>query len=438
MKTLKKSVLSLLALCCLGLSQQAEARSANFDIGYGTKARGMGGLAVALPQDSMVGAVNPAGYSWLCDRIDIGSQVLAPVRKYRLNSPIAFIPPSTIIPLAGSYERGRPQILLIPELGFSKQLDCNSTVGFAAYLSGGDTTYKRDNAIASGQFRGLNKLNEKLGLTVKQLNFAFSYAYRFACNHSIGVSLITPLQSVEIKGAYGFDTPSLSAYPGKVTNNGQSHSFGVGFRVGYIGRFCDNITLGASYTTLCGMSKTRKYEGFVPDRGRVDIPGNVALGITYDVTPCARVGFEWQRFFYTQASVYGNPIQSFVAVPGGTKKIGAKGGPGFGWNDVNAYKVGGDYRFDDCLVVRAGYHYTETPFKNNQLDVNFLTQAGSDHHITFGATIELSPWDEIDIAYFHQFNVVSKGKSSIASQPRATYELNHYEDSISINYGWKY
>ncbi len=80
---MKKLVKSLFCLT-LGFSSimlsPAEARVGTFDVGYGSKSRGMGGCAVALPQDTYVGAINPAGMVWIGNRLDAGFQFLTAPR----------------------------------------------------------------------------------------------------------------------------------------------------------------------------------------------------------------------------------------------------------------------------------------------------------------------------------------------------------------------
>jgi long-chain fatty acid transport protein len=60
----------------VSLTGEAYAENGTFLTGYGVKSAGMGGVAVALPQDAMVAVVNPAGMSKVGTRYDIGSQFL--------------------------------------------------------------------------------------------------------------------------------------------------------------------------------------------------------------------------------------------------------------------------------------------------------------------------------------------------------------------------
>ena len=59
----------------------ALATNGYFAHGYGLKAKGMGGAATALSQDSFGGANNPASMVWAGSRMDIGLDWFRPVRS---------------------------------------------------------------------------------------------------------------------------------------------------------------------------------------------------------------------------------------------------------------------------------------------------------------------------------------------------------------------
>ena len=183
------------------------------------------------------------------------------------------------------------------------------------------------------------------------------------------------------------------------------------------------------------MNKTRKYEGLVTNRGEFDIPPLVAVGITYDIQPCTRVGFEWQRVFYSDSQFYHNPFQNFLPA-GGTKRAGQNGGPGLGWQDMDVYKAGIDHALNDCLVVRLGYVHSPVPYNKGQMNVNILTQDLGGNHLTLGASYKLSECEELDVSYFHMFKTKYSGRSAIVQERNiTTLGQSMYQDSIEFNYG---
>jgi long-chain fatty acid transport protein len=61
----------------------ALATNGYFPHGYGLKAKGMGGAATALAQDSLGGATNPASMVWAGTRLDVGIDVFMPTPCWR-------------------------------------------------------------------------------------------------------------------------------------------------------------------------------------------------------------------------------------------------------------------------------------------------------------------------------------------------------------------
>ena len=61
-------------------SSSAFATNGYFSHGYGMKAKGMAGVGIALPQDSIAAATNPAGMALIGDRADLGLDVFKPSR----------------------------------------------------------------------------------------------------------------------------------------------------------------------------------------------------------------------------------------------------------------------------------------------------------------------------------------------------------------------
>jgi len=59
----------------------ANATNGYFQHGYGVKSQGMGGVGIALPQDALAAATNPAGMAFIGDRYDLGVNIFRPERE---------------------------------------------------------------------------------------------------------------------------------------------------------------------------------------------------------------------------------------------------------------------------------------------------------------------------------------------------------------------
>lgn len=428
MKKLIRTTLCLATLFVMGFQADSEARVGTFNTGYGCKAKGMGGVAVALPQDSLVGAINPAGCVWLDNRFDGAVELLIAPRTYTHSNALA-LGRIQLQPHAEKL-RGYPQFLIIPEGGINYMLNDYSAVGAALYSGGGDTIYKRTNPIAAGAVPSLYQ--KKNGLSLVQNFLALSYSRMVLENQSIGLALVWCTQTLNIRGLHGFDNATGSVAPGSVTNRNIDWSSGAGFRIGWFGQLSPTVSAGASYTTRMAMTRFRRYKGVVTQKGRLEIPAILAAGVTWDWDTDSTLSFEWQRLFYKECKLWGNSFKNYLGA-GGTQKSGAENGPGFGWSNMDVFKVGADYDWD-YWTFRGGYLHSTVPYGSNQLDVNVLTQNMGGHHLTLGTTFRLSESEDIDFSYFHMFRVRVSGQSQLVNN-LGTLTQRMYQDSFEIAYG---
>ena len=63
---------------CIGFAAPVFATNGYFAHGYGTKNKALAGAGVALPQDAMIAATNPAGMVWVGERLDVGLAIFSP------------------------------------------------------------------------------------------------------------------------------------------------------------------------------------------------------------------------------------------------------------------------------------------------------------------------------------------------------------------------
>src|SRR6185369_1218074 len=74
-KSAAKRRFQFAAAALLASAGSAQATNGLQIPGYGIKAFGMGGVGIALPQDSVTAANNPAGFSLIGDRLDVGADL---------------------------------------------------------------------------------------------------------------------------------------------------------------------------------------------------------------------------------------------------------------------------------------------------------------------------------------------------------------------------
>lgn len=370
----KKHALRAAALVALGTALlPAHATNGYFPHGFGLKAKGMGGTAVALSHDAFAGVNNPASAAYAGNRWDIGGEVFMPSRN-------ASVGGSPVVDSA-------KDAFLIPEFGYNVGLSDKLGVGITVYGNGGMNTQYPPFPDNSNLFGGQGKL----GVNLMQLIVAPTVAYKVTDNHSFGVSPLLVYQQFEAYGLQAFG-PELSTNPGK------DSSTGLGVRLGYMGKLGDKVTVGASYSPKINMSRFDKYATLFAENGDFDIPENYALGVAFQVTPAVLVAMDYSRINYGDVKSIGNSIMDAE--------------PGFGWKNVNVVKLGVQWQMNSQWTLRAGVNNGTNPVTEGEAFFNVLAPGVIKTHITFGGTYAKSANEELSFAIWH-------GKSNNVANPAA-------------------
>lgn len=420
-----KNITLLVAAC--GLSASAFATNGYFQNGYGMKANGMAGVGIALPQDGLAAATNPAGIVNVGDRLDVGLTWFKPTRGAEITGSGAG--------LNGTYDGNGQSNFLIPEFGYNRMLGSDKAVGLAIYGNGGMNTHYNTNPFAAGALGFFGGQNPG-GVNLEQMFIAPSFAMKLNNSNSIGVSLVYGYQRFGATGLQAFQ--GFSTAPTALTNNGYSHSSGWGLRLGWTGQVSDSVTLGATYATKMKMGKFDGYQGLFADQGKFDIPENYGIGIAVKATPKLTVAADVQQINYGSVPAIANSFNSacFFA---GTCPLGAANGPGFGWRDMTVYKFGVSYAYSDDLTLRAGFSTNRQPIPSSQTFFNILAPGVVENQLTVGATWTLANKDEITVGYAHAFDKTVDGSGSIPlGLGGGEASIKMHQDSLGIAYGLKF
>ena len=399
----------------------ALATTGYFAHGYGIKAKATGGVGIALPQDTLAPASNPAGIAWIGNRIDLGADWFSPDRG-------ASITGSGAPGANGTYDGNDTKSFLIPEFGYSRVISPSLTFGVAVYGNGGMNTDYKVNPFAAYGGSGPG------GVDLMQLFVAPTLAWKTG-NHAFGVSLNLAYQRFKAEGVQGFSGSSAS--PGNVSNRGYDDSTGFGVRVGWTGQMSPTVTLGATYQTKTWMSEFDKYSGLFAEQGDFDIPENFGMGIAVKATSALTVAADVQRINYGDVAAVGNPADCLFI---GACQLGANNGAGFGWQNTTVYKIGVTYDLGAGRTLRAGYVTLDQPIPASQTFFNILAPGVVEDHLTLGYTMELSKSSEITFMYMHALEKKVSGSGSIPAVPFGGGEANlrMSQDSLGIGYGWRF
>lgn len=419
-----KPTLSLLVAGALATLASSAALATNgyFAHGYGVKAEGIVGIGIALPQDSLAAAANPAGVAWVGDRLDLGINVFTPERSSDIHG--------NGYGLNGHYDGNDTRQFYIPEFGYTRQLSPSLGFGLAVYGNGGmNTDYKRNPFAAIGA-------QGSAGVDLSQLFITPSLAWKVNDSNSIGIGINLAYQQFTAKGIQPFaQMPGMSADPSAVTSNQHDSSTGAGVRLGWTGQITPDITLGATWSSRTRMGKFDKYKGLFADQGGFDIPENYGVGLTYKATPRLTLATEVQRILYSDVSAVGNPINGLLQ----GQALGSSGGPGFGWKNINVYRLGASFDLSDTLTLRGGYSHADQPVPSSQTLFNVLAPGVVQNHVSLGATWKPSKSGELSVAYTHGFKKTVRGNQSIPASFRGgEADVSLSENVWGVSYGWKF
>lgn len=374
------------------INNPALATDGYFSHGYGIKAKGMGGAATAMNKDSFGGANNPASMVFVGSRVDIGADWFKPSRDAERSG-------AAIPSLNGKVSSGQTDFL-IPEFGYNRMINGDMSVGISVYGNGGLNTAFEQGRFNCGTPAGNNMLcgSGKLGVDMMQLILAPTFAMKLNADHALGISLLAGYQRFKSEGLQAFNNapgfPPFTGAPGSVTNNGYDSSTGFGLRLGYQGKLSDSLTVGVSYSHKMDMTTFDQYKGLFAGSGDFDIPENYSVGLAYHPNSVWTVALDYQRINYSGVASIANA--SMPKAP-----LGAANGPGFGWQDVDVFKLGVEYQYSPQIELRAGYNHGKNPISSHDVTFNIVAPGVIQTHVTAGMTYILNKDTELSLSYMH-------------------------------------
>jgi long-chain fatty acid transport protein len=416
--TLRTTVLAAV----LATGSTVWATDGYFPHGYGMQSLGMGGASVAVTGNTFAGANNPALAAFAGNQYEIGANIFMPKRgatRVGGAGPMAG--------MNGSVESASNSFI-VPEFGYSRQVNSDMAVGLTVYGNGGmNTDYDATGFDCGPSATNMLCGGTKLGVNLMQLIVAPTFAYKLSETSAIGVSPLLVYQQFKASGLQGF-----SGNPGGsplANDAGNDSSSGLGVRIGYTGKLNHSTRFGISYSPKTNMGAFKKYAALFAEGGDFDIPENYVLGVSVQATPDLSLAFDYQRINYSKVKSIGNPMDL-------TKTLGAVDGPGFGWVDLNVIKLGVEWKQSQNLTLRAGYNHTNNPISGANVTFNIIAPGVITDHYTLGATYKLDDKSDLTFAYMHAPKNTVTGSSGLS--PALTETIHMSQQSLGIQYGWKF
>ena len=417
---LNKIVVSLLAAGVMVSPLLAHATNGYFPIAYGAKNEAMGGASIALPLDSIAAANNPAGMVMVGDHKDVGLIWFRPNRNAEISGNGGG--------LDGNYDGNGKSNFFIPSFGYNRMINSNTSLGVSVFGNGGMNTQYNTNPFAAVGATG------PLGINLEQLFISPTWSMKVTPTNAVGVALNLAYQRFSATGINGPALSPLSSDSTAMSDNGTDTSTGYGVRIGWTGEVTPTVTLGATYQTKTKMGKFDKYKGLFAEQGGFDIPSKYGVGISVKAMPDTMVAFDIERINYEDVPSVSNP---FALPSGPSTQLGGNSGPGFGWKNINVYKLGVSHAYSSEFTVRAGWDHCDQPIPNSQTLLNILAPGVVQDHLTLGGTWTLADKSEVSVAYVHAFSKTVNGSGSIpAGFGSGEANIKMHEDSISVAYSW--
>ena len=414
-----------LTLAALLSPGAAFATNGMFLIGSGSRSVAMGGAAIANPQDSFTGAVNPAAIVEVGTRADLEAMVFIPKAAARLGN---------------VHVESSSDLFLMPAMGMVLPLDNETVMGFSFVPVGGGGSNYRTN------FYNTTDGNVGVNLMVAQMNPTL--AQRLNDTHTVGGNLIIGVQRFKAWGFDQFNTFTVSGAAKDMHSRGSEFSYGLGLRLGWLATYKDlGLNLGAAYTTPTYMKRFEKYKELFAEHGDINTPGNLGVGASLKITPKINVALDIVRIYYEGTASIANTGPN---LPGGSvgpfpvsKEVNGLGedeGLGFGWRDQTVYKLGFEYKYAKDLTLRAGWNYGKSPIpEEREILFNLVAPATTQWHVTLGGTYKISREMELNFAYMHAFTTMQQGPTYITTKDVPgpnTGSIEMYQNAFSVGIGF--
>lgn len=399
------------------LPLSAHATNGYFSSGYGAKSQGIAGAGIALPQDALAAATNPAGTAAVGERTDLGLTWFAPSREASITGNGAGAD--------ATYSGNATKHFLIPDFGITRQINPELFWGVAVYGNGGMNTDYSTNPYSRFGATG------SAGVNLEQLFISPSVAYKLNDEHTVGAALNLAYQRFSAKGLGLFS--DFSNAPTNVSDLGTDSSTGAGLRLGWTGKITPQLTLGATWASKIS-GKFDKYKGLFADGGGFDVPENYGLGLAIELSSKTTLAADVQHIRYSQVHSIGNSVASLF----NGSALGSANGPGFGWRDQTVLKLGVQHKVSNDLTLRAGVSTANQVVQPGETFFNIVAPGVVRHHLTFGFTQANSKAGEWSGFYALGLGQSVNGANSIAAGfggGNANVRLK--EHIIGISYAWK-
>ena len=366
---------------------------------WGNAALGQGTAFYANGDDPSVVAYNPAQMTRLK-----GTQVYAGVTA---------ISPYSKIKVDGSENATSLQVFTVPHAYVTHQVNDKLFIGVGEFTRFGLGTKYEDYGAASTLLR-----EAKLG----SFSFNPNIAYKVTDDLSLAVGIEAIKGSFSVTKAYA---PAGGA-PFNVDVEGTS----VTGNLGLLYDFSDNLSLGFSYRAPVSFSGTgdAEVEGILPKTTanvEAQFPSQYSLGIGFN--PIEDLSLEFD-VIYTRWELFDKMVFDFGTYTDNTET--------FNYKNTWRFQLGLEYMATDCVALRAGYVYDQTPTRHAY--TSLMLPANDRNMFTLGAGYKIDDLT-LDLAAMY---IVTKERYGMTMNDGVADHSVNFEDGrtwgLGASIGYKF
>lgn len=408
----KKLKTLAMSAALVAVASPAWATNGYFAHGYGGSSKAMGGTGVTMGDGPLAAAQNPAIGVTEGNVAGLCFTNFMPHRDATFEGagPVA----------AGKYESENEYFPILCG-GVNYMLREDTSVGLLMFGNGGMNT-EYDSAL----FANFGAGTAPTGVDLAQAFLALNIAHEVAPGFRIGVAPVLAIQYFSATGLQAFEAMSL--HPDSVSNNGYDWSIGGGVKVGAVWDATPWLSLGVSYQSRMWMTAFDKYKGLFAEEGSFDIAPYLSSGIAIKPHKDWAILLEHQRIFYSDIAAIANSGVS-------TSALGSDDGAGFGWNDMDVFKLGVQWQATQDLVLRGGFSWGTDFTDGTQVLFNTLAPATTTTHITFGVGYRLNERWSVQASYTHAFSNELTGVSAMTGQ---TETIRMDQDELAVGFSYRF
>lgn len=433
------------AALMLGSYGESMATEGYFQHGYGARNKALAGAGVADTRDATAVAVNPAGLVHVDDQLNMAVSVFSPRREYIGGAPGVGFPFPGFAPV-GEVDSSS-NYFLIPNMARSWRVNHSlvDVIAISMYGNGGMNTnwpeVARPNAATAcpgGAGVGIF-CRGRLGVNLNQAFLSLAAAKQFG-RVSVGIAPIVAMQQIELHGLGAF--AGISSNPGKLTNQGLDTSWGFGVRGGVEVTLMPNVRVGIAGNSRVYMDEFGKYRGLFAEQGDFDIPASLQAGIAVDITPNLTAMFDYKYIWYSSIASINNPSTT-ASRAGATGNpvffLGADGGAGFGWEDIDIFKIALEWRPNDTWTWRAGYATFDNPIPSRDVMFNILAPGIVQEEFTGGVKYKWSEKLDLELSGMYAPKESLSGfELATVANPTHPVEVSMYQWEVTAGITWKF